>query len=326
MDFAQVTDAIRSSALSQHADLLIQHLKLSARIVVEDGSGAGHSCITRSHFGGLPSLSKNSKWPYWDKTAYLQAQIAHNEESFKNNPRATGFRDDASRLRDELKRAIVPLDFLGQLDLSELCSAAPLPGWPSEGTLLFFYASTEQPWGYDPSMQGHCRVIYYPVTEETKVMQAPEDLPDETRFPERAMCFLPELTLPTLIDAEDANLIFWGNEDYEDLCDSIMSLQDDDGPIHRCGGEPQEIQGDMQRECQLVTNGIFCGDLSSDRDPRVPILEQNAADWQLLLQIDSDEDRLGWMWGDCGRLYFWARQQDIAQANFDRSWAVLQCY
>ena len=54
-----------------------------------------------------------------------------------------------------------------------------------------------------------------------------------------------------------------------------------------------------------MTNGIYCGDQSGYRDPRRPVLEKGAADWQFLLQIDSDEERLGWMWGDAGRsIYF----------------------
>ena len=82
----------------------------------------------------------------------------------------------------------------------------------------------------------------------------------------------------------------------------------------------------MRLECQLVTNGIYCGDQSAYRDPRRSALEKAAADWKLLLQIDSDEKRLGWMWGDAGRVYFWARQQEIEAGDFDGAWAILQCY
>lgn len=73
----------------------------------------------------------------------------------------------------------------------------------------------------------------------------------------------------------------------------------------------------MRLECQLVSNGIYCGDPSGYQDPRRASLESGAADWQLLIQIDSDADRLGWMWGDMGRLYFWNRRQDLAAANFE---------
>jgi uncharacterized protein YwqG len=81
----------------------------------------------------------------------------------------------------------------------------------------------------------------------------------------------------------------------------------------------------MRLECQLVTNGIYCGDAFGYKGPRVALLEPGAVDWQLLLQIDSDEYRLGWVWGDAGRLYFWARNQEIEAAEFDGSWALHQC-
>ncbi len=81
----------------------------------------------------------------------------------------------------------------------------------------------------------------------------------------------------------------------------------------------------MELECQLVTNGIWCGDQKGYEDPRVPTLEPGAADWRLLLQLDSD-DNPKWMWGDAGRLYFWIREQDLAERNFSRVWCIEQCY
>lgn len=101
-----------------------------------------------------------------------------------------------------------------------------------------------------------------------------------------------------------------------------------DLPIHRCGGHPQEIQGEMRLECQLVSNGIYCGDKTGYQDPRRSVLEKkkSATDWHLLMQIDSDEKRLGWMWGEQGAFTFGLNGQDIKVADFDGSWAVLQCY
>jgi uncharacterized protein YwqG len=81
----------------------------------------------------------------------------------------------------------------------------------------------------------------------------------------------------------------------------------------------------MRLECQLVTHGIYCGDPSGYRDPLRAELEKGASDWQLLVQFDSDETRLGWMWGDLGRVYFWARQQGIEAMDFTNCWAILQC-
>ncbi|WP_433089009.1 DUF1963 domain-containing protein [Dactylosporangium sp. CA-052675] len=81
----------------------------------------------------------------------------------------------------------------------------------------------------------------------------------------------------------------------------------------------------MHLDCQLVSNGV---DLMAPGgygdDPRVPVLRAGAAEWRLLWQVDTDEDGLGWMWGDMGMLYFWIRDEDLAAARFDRVWVILQ--
>ena len=56
----------------------------------------------------------------------------------------------------------------------------------------------------------------------------------------------------------------------------------------------------MRLECQLVTNGIYCGWPSGYKDPRRAELEKGVPDWQLLAQFDSSEARLGWMGADMG--------------------------
>lgn len=49
-------------------------------------------------------------------------------------------------------------------------------------------------------------------------------------------------------------------------------------------------------------------------------------DCVLFLQIDSVEDKTGMMLGDCGRIYFWIKKQDLLNKNFDNTWCILQCY
>ncbi|HUT87622.1 MAG TPA: YwqG family protein [Candidatus Heimdallarchaeota archaeon] len=91
-------------------------------------------------------------------------------------------------------------------------------------------------------------------------------------------------------------------------------------------GHPDPIQGDMQLDCQLTSHGLYTGDATGYEDPRRAELEKGATDWQLLLQIDSDEDNAGMMWGDMGRLYFWIRKDDLKKRAFENVWMVLQCY
>lgn len=98
-----------------------------------------------------------------------------------------------------------------------------------------------------------------------------------------------------------------------------------DGPCHHLGGHSNNVQGDMQLEAQLVMNGLYCGNASGYNDPRAGELERTCEHWSLLLQLDSDDDA-GFMWGDCGMLYYWARSADNARRDFTRVWMTLQCY
>jgi Domain of unknown function (DUF1963) len=71
---------------------------------------------------------------------------------------------------------------------------------------------------------------------------------------------------------------------------------------------------DMRLECQLATNGIFCGDGTGYRDPRLEALRPGAADWRLLLQIDS-EDGVDMMWRNVGRIFNWIKHADLPDRN-----------
>ena len=94
---------------------------------------------------------------------------------------------------------------------------------------------------------------------------------------------------------------------------------------HQVLGLPSPVQNaDMERECQFASNGVYVGDSEGYNDPRVPALEAGAAEWKLLLQLDTDDD-CGWMWGDVGTLYFWIREQDARAGDFSRVWMVFQC-
>jgi uncharacterized protein YwqG len=103
-----------------------------------------------------------------------------------------------------------------------------------------------------------------------------------------------------------------------------LSESNDDAPS-RVLGHPNQIQGDMQTECALVTGGLYTGDASGYKDPRRAELQAGARDWRLLLQVDS-EDAAGMMWGDGGSLYYWIKEPDLAAHDFSRTWMVLQCY
>jgi uncharacterized protein YwqG len=222
-----------------------------------------------------------------------------------------------------------PLDYLLQLNLSELSRFEAASILPQSGLLTFFYDLKNMPWGYDPRDLGGFRVTYSPQTDQLRS----HDIPDaacairQCQFRSRAGISLPA----------------WGSSAFEELrkqanlneaeldyyCEFASALCEIGAPPklsgnHRILGHSANIQGDMQLEAQLVTNGLYCGNATGYDDPRAAALCPGARDWVLLLQLDSD-DTGEFMWGDTGMLYYWIRLKDLAEMKFDRVWMTLQC-
>ncbi|HVA45568.1 MAG TPA: YwqG family protein [Pirellulales bacterium] len=317
----RVTEEIRASALSEYADVLVQELRPSARLVVREAIVDHAELGLRSHLGGIPLLPRGIEWPMWDKRDFLQGQILRLEEKFEQDARASGLRDIAARMRDDLPIGPTPLVFLAQIFLDELHPSAPVRGWPADGSLAFFCDPSA--WGFDPLTRGHCRVLFVAADERLLPQEAPTGFAGRGSVPGRRATFQREWTLPS--SARRLDVSIWTNTNYRRLCGRLVRCSGADEPVHRFGGYPQEIQGSMELECQLVSNGIYCGNPDGYKDPRADALANGADDWRLLLQVDTD-DRLGWEWGDAGRVYFWARQNEIEAGNFERAWSITQCY
>jgi uncharacterized protein YwqG len=151
----------------------------------------------------------------------------------------------------------------------------------------------------------------------------PADVSEVGRFRCCALQYAPEQTLPDAwsdyydpeLSEDEKTLLF----DYHEAV-----REESEGPGHRLGGHADCVQNPMELECQLVTNGLYCGNASGYEDPRSKILAPGAFDWRLLLQIDTDNDAC-MMWGDCGTIYYWIREEDLRARNFDKSWLILQC-
>jgi len=122
----------------------------------------------------------------------------------------------------------------------------------------------------------------------------------------------------------DSSLTSLTDEEADEYCEEAEGRYGD-LEMHQVGGYPLPIQqANMDLECQLVANGIYTGNAKGWKNPRIKELEPGAKDWRLLFQLDSDED-LDFIWGDCGILYFWIREQDARAGNFDDVWMILQC-
>ena len=219
-----------------------------------------------------------------------------------------------------------PLAFLAQFDLSEIPENCDRHGLPTTGLLYFFYDQDQLTRGFDPKDIGSWRVLYTE-SEVNDCMDrgAPEGLIAECIYQAKPIKFDAIQTYP---DAQDPRIEALGLNDlqFDQYCDRRDSVYPEGQPAHQLFGHSSPIQTNaMDLECQLASNGLYCGDSSGYKDPRAKDLEPGRKDWLLLFQLDSDDDA-NMMWGDVGRLYFWIRKQDLRSFRFDQCWMILQCY
>ena len=215
-----------------------------------------------------------------------------------------------------------PLSVIAQLDLQEI-RAAGGPDWlPQEGRLLFFYEIEYSGWGIGPDDLGCFAVRYEP--NSTKPEPAPEDLPEDGRWPEYPVTFAADISRP---DPERLTVNWKELSKREELAlEAALEAMAPAEPAHQIGGYPDAVQNeDMETECQRITSGVRFAATVTDQANQASDWKEDVADWRLLLQLDTDSDA-GMMWGDTGRLYFWIREQDARAGDFSKAWMLLQCF
>jgi uncharacterized protein YwqG len=265
-----------------------------------------------SKFGGLPDLPPSLEWPSVEDT---------------------------------------PLAFIAQISLTDVASYDIEGVLPTSGTLYFFYeVSGHNNLGAYPEDSESWHVSYY---DGDLSMLAPTTPPsaldDRARFSACALEFSNEITLPQSesvyidrlalsqrpginwaeklrtgqwTDEERERLRIgqsriWEDESYGEVTDYLYDLYEmGDAPRHRLLGHPDQLQGDMQRECELVSKGLTWDDVNYRE-------MTEATNWWLLLQVDSDENT-GMMWGDVGRIYYWIKEEDLRSCNFDDVCMIVQ--
>lgn len=241
-----------------------------------------------SKFGGYPDIPNNYKWP----------------------------------IKDEK-----PLSFLMQIALEDIKNYTLDIKLPTVGMLFFFYDSINQPWGFDPEESGSWEIVYIEnIDNNVEKNNEMLDINGLEIFKESKLFFEERFGLPSWESVEIDRLKFTEEEtnrylDLQSYFDQINYAEDWNTKI---GGYPDQIQGEMQLECELASNGLYCGDSTGYLSPERYKLEKNISEWKLLLQIGTDEEQ-GIMWGDSGNLFFWIKEKDIENLLFDKSWLVLQC-
>lgn len=251
--------------------------------------------IGASKFGGKPDVPKDFEWFYYCGQDY-------NGET-KNRP----------------------LSFLAQINCEEVSQYDQDSLLPSKGILYFFYELSTMTWGFSPEDKGSAKVYYFngDVSQLIRT-NFPHDMEDENKLPEIQLSFSKKDDLPCYEE-------FSKQYDYNDWehYDEVRSMNgyEVEETISKLLGYADVIQGDMLLECELVTNGVYCGNTPNITPEERKKFEENRNQWQLLFQLDTvTTDDFELMFGDCGRIYYYIKKEDLKKCNFDDCWLILQCY
>ncbi|WP_067461574.1 DUF1963 domain-containing protein [Actinomadura macra] len=208
-----------------------------------------------------------------------------------------------------------PLDFLGAVDFADLAVLGDIPGLPATGMAAFYYASeAPRPWGDAAGQRDGWRVF-------TGELQETSTPPGAPRYPQCVLGAAPFLSLPSPQEPVVRRLeqAYSGCLHVYEQLHAAWSQHawPDDTPVHQLGGWPALVQRPIGPDCLYASSGR---DLDSLRPVELsPEDEAIVDEWRLLLQLDSDT-RLGWHWGDPGRVYFCARDDE----PLERTWLTVQ--
>lgn len=264
--------------------------------------------------------SRDEQASYWALVGRLSLAMGLPTQAVKALDREVELNGYFYELSDHL-----PMDRSASSRRSIWWRVLPPGALPSVGLLSFFYdAVSQQAWGFRPGDAESWSVVYVEDAGSCVRRPWPEELAEEGRFSPLGVRHVAELTYPA---GESFDIEKLGIDRPWETYERVLGHPDDgddDDVVTRVGGNPDLVQGDMQVECQLASNGIDCGGADYLELAEAKRLLPGASDWHLLFQIDSYEQDAGMMWGDVGKLYFWIRDEDLANRNWKAPWMVLQ--
>lgn len=250
--------------------------------------------IGTSKLGGNPDVPKDFKWFYYE---------------------GEGFNGEIQNR---------PLSFLAQINCEEVKKYDEDSLLPQKGIFYFFYELSTMTWGFDPRDRGSAKVFYFDgdITELSRT-NFPDDMQDDFRLPEAQLGFYKKYDLPAY--EEFTELYDYENWDEYDEIRALKGYEQEE-IISKLLGYADVIQGGMLLECEKVTSGIYCGHESEIDSEKLKQLKKTCDQWQLLFQLDTiTTNGFELMFGDCGRIYFYIKKDDLKKCRFDDCWLILQC-
>jgi hypothetical protein len=233
-----------------------------------------HDAALASRFRGRPAMRPAEPWPTWKRK---------------------------------------PMNFLGQIRLSDIPRPAAEVALPHDGLLSFF--AVEPLWNYNSGTAG--TILVQDSLAGLELRSAPGRV--RTHLPRRMKIVTNVLCLPPWESERRRRLHLFADRQrgtasdrYMDLCAELSTVQQLDTPSligqprrpqHLLFGYPDQVQGDIEHDAHEF-----------DRASR---------HWRLLLQIDSDE-RICTEWGDVGRIYFMVPEKAFLKGDCRYTCTVLQ--
>jgi uncharacterized protein YwqG len=214
----------------------------------------------------------------------------------------------------------LPQSFIAQIRLADIGQYDVENVLPHAGMLWFFYDAQQQTFGENPTDKGCWRVFFREDLTGLQRTTPSAQLPTASQFKACSIRCATEITLSQYPKLDVPHFDWTDDEqkNYETLLSTFPNPEDHAAIHDRLLGNPDTLQDDMRLQCQLVSHGI-----TDDSDPRAAEVAKGAMDWQLLLQMDSDE-HAGMRWGNAGMLYYWVKRDDLKAHRFDDTWLVLQ--
>lgn len=250
--------------------------------------------VGASKFGGHPDLPEGFKWYYFNGKSPF---------------------DDCTKNR--------PLSFLAQINCEEVKKYDLDNRLPNTGILYFFYELETMSWGFDPNDKGSARVYYYD-GDISKLVRTdyPEDMPREYKLPSIKLAFESKENVPDYEEiCNELNMDEWGKYNDFKYKDNIVS---DD--LTKLLGYADSIQGAMTNQCEAVSRKIYCGEKVDITPKEEEEIEEHKNEWKLFFQLGTvSKGKFELMFGDCGKIYFYIREADLKNKNFENVWPILQC-
>ncbi|MGW0909586.1 YwqG family protein [Streptomyces sp. NPDC002853] len=220
-----------------------------------------------------------------------------------------------------------PLSFVASLDCGALPVAELDIDLPSEGTLSFFYFDGQLDDGdaqvlvEDRESWAGARVLYTSPDETAAERAAPQGL---QTYPQVLLAARPGLTAaepwhPQVRDAFAPGAPLGHRYDHPVCAQEFLEAvwEFDVAAGHQIGGHAHAVQNPVEIEvAEAVLGEAAAGDALA--------LGEEAGNWVLLAQFDSDDDA-AMMWGDAGTLYWLIRPTDLTERRFDRAMFTWQC-